>query len=303
MSAAPSQAVVIACPHCRTRYQVAPDTIGKGGRQVACAHCGKTWKAKVLPPEPTAPEPTSPDDEADLDAAFLSEEERMLASLPPRLRQMIPKGEKPSAEMLKTIAEIQAAIEPRESPSSDETTVLEPNAVPTPAGMRAAIQAFAQRQRQVAQNLPMARVRRMVRHVTVGLVAATIGGLVLLRQPVVTAFPDLASLYAALGLPVNVVGLEIDDVDTLLSRRNGGNVIQVEARVRSVADRAVRVPNIVVTLMDRAGAELYQWSVLPRVGELEPGESLPIATELPGPPLDAAQVRLTFATGTAAQPI
>ena len=37
--------VVIVCPHCATRYQVPADTVGSKGRQVQCAHCGKTWQA------------------------------------------------------------------------------------------------------------------------------------------------------------------------------------------------------------------------------------------------------------------
>ena len=39
--------VVIACPHCGTRYQVPPETLGSRGRQVSCAHCGKAWLAEA----------------------------------------------------------------------------------------------------------------------------------------------------------------------------------------------------------------------------------------------------------------
>ena len=308
MSSAQPQTIVIECPHCRTRYQVPPETIGKSGRKVACAHCSKTWTARALPPA-KVPEPphATPDDEEDLDAEFISEEEKALAALPPRLRQMLPKGEKPSAEMLRTIAEIQSALgekaadaptDPNAPESADAAGAPPPSgAAAAGARMRNSIRAFARRQRLVAKQLPAARVRRVARAVSLSALALVVITLVTFRVPIVGAVPDMAALYAAVGLKVNVVGLEFSDVKTLVSRRDGVNLIAVDANINSVADRVIPVPAMVVTLMDAAGTELYQWSVLPRVGELEPGESLPVSTELSGPPLAATTVHLSFAKG------
>ncbi len=301
MSSAQPQTIVIECPHCRTRYQVPPDTVGKDGRKVACAHCSKTWTARALPPAQPA---ASPDDEEDLDAEFMTEEEKALAALPPRLRQMLPKGEKPSAEMLRTIAEIQSAIGGKPEDATDDATDAEPAEAPAKnaaaaarARMRKSLRAFARRQRLVAKRLPAARVRRVARVVSLSTLALVLVTLFAFRAPIVGAVPDMAALYAAVGLKVNVVGLEFSDVKTLISRRDGVNLIEVDAKINSIADRATPVPAMVVTLMDEAGGELYQWSVLPRVGELEPGESLPVSTELSGPPLAAASVHLSFAKG------
>ena len=69
--------VVIACPHCGTRYQVPPETLGKTGRKVACAHCGQSWMAdpgSALPvPEPDDRLFNEADEKA-LDKSFADEE-------------------------------------------------------------------------------------------------------------------------------------------------------------------------------------------------------------------------------------
>ncbi|MCA3254352.1 MAG: zinc-ribbon domain-containing protein, partial [Alphaproteobacteria bacterium] len=46
--------MIIACPSCGKRYQLADSAIGPEGRKVRCAACGETWHATR--PEP-APEP------------------------------------------------------------------------------------------------------------------------------------------------------------------------------------------------------------------------------------------------------
>ncbi len=115
----------------------------------------------------------------------------------------------------------------------------------------------------------------------------------------------MAGAYAALGMPVNTVGLEFRDVSTVLALRSGANVMQVQARIYSVAPRLVAVPPVVVTLLDAHGVPLYEWSVTPQTRDLEPGEVVDFASQLTGPPAGATRVRLTFAggPGSSATPI
>src|SRR5688572_10646213 len=90
--------MIISCPNCGTRYQVAYETIGAAGRKVQCAQCRKAWQAAPVedaPPSPPPPrpvlvhqaEPEEKDDtlfdnisESGLDEAF-AEEERAMAVL------------------------------------------------------------------------------------------------------------------------------------------------------------------------------------------------------------------------------
>ena len=310
--ASPSPAtVVIECPHCRTRYQVAPETIGSTGRKVQCAHCGKSWQALAEPPRPLAvvPKPQARRaprdtdtlfdevDERALDAAFVAEQE---AVAPPAVTAEV---EIQPPEVLRSIDEIRAAIAPRppvaepEPGSKPEPAPERPR--PETAAQKKIMRAFDKRRRTASRNLPIARVRRAARIAGVaGLVILLSGGL-LFRTEIVRAFPDMAGVYAALGMGVNVVGLNFSDVTTLISRKDGATVMSVDATISSVETHAVAVPPVVVTLLGADGQPLYEWSVTPDAADLRPGEMVKFSTRLNAPPAGVTHVRLTFGNGRA----
>ncbi len=287
--------VVIACPHCGTRYQVPPETLGESGRKVSCAECGEAWMATAAPPP--APEPDAmfaPEEEAKLDAAFAAEESRQ--SIPDAVRALLPTGAL-SPEMQRSISEIKAAIAPR--PPRVEVVPAAP-ADPAPGdatAKHASDGRFRRRQQLIEKNLPAARLRRVARLVAVTLLVALVAGLYLFRTDIVRMVSDLAGVYSAIGVTVNVVGLEFSDVSTLLSERGDVQLISVNATIFSVAARRSVVPPVVVTLYDDAGQSLYQWSVTPRVPDLEPGEMVSFSAELASPPAGASRVKLSFAGG------
>ena len=145
----------------------------------------------------------------------------------------------------------------------------------------------------------MARFKRVARLGVLVALVMTSGGGVLLREPIVAQFPQLAGVYAAVGLGVNVVGLEFRNVHTLQSLQQGAEVLKVDGDIASVSGHEVPVPQVIVTLLDARGDPLYQWSVASRAGELEPGETIGFETRLPSPPAGARSVKLTFASGAA----
>jgi predicted Zn finger-like uncharacterized protein len=276
-------AVVIACPRCGTRYQLAGEAIGPKGRKVSCANCGEIWQARAAP----RPGPDDPDvlfDEAAeraLDAGFAAEERAAAEPVP---------SDPTEEARLRTIAEIKAVIAPK--PKIVDAT-------PDAAGDKARQMAFDKRQAALSRQSPLARARRVLRLAGVSVLVVAIVGAVAFRTEIVRQFPDLAGAYEALGLGVNIVGLEFRDVTTLVTLRGGQNVMRVDGRIYSVAVRDVVVPPIVVTLLDDAGARLYEWSVLPQARDLEPGEVVDFSTQLTSPPQGAARVRLTFTDGRA----
>jgi predicted Zn finger-like uncharacterized protein len=293
--------VIIACPHCGTRYQVPPETLGDAGRKVACAHCGQSWMADpgAALPAPQEDRLFTEADEVALDKSFAAEE-AALRDVPPAVRQLIPKGEVPPPEVMRSIAEIKEALE---SKTGKTLSTVADEVPPTPEQKKARHKAqgkLEQRQRAVARGLPSARLSRMLRGVGVGLLLGVIGGGVLFRAEIVRVLPDLAGLYASLGLKVNVIGLDFSDVTTLLSRRGNSDVMTVNATIYGVEPRRLVVPPVVVTLLGEDGQPVYAWSVAPKVRDLEPGEVIGFSTELPSPPATARQVRLSFADSTRA---
>jgi predicted Zn finger-like uncharacterized protein len=284
MSSPDLQTVVIACPNCGTRYQVPFATIGAAGREVQCAQCSKPWHAMADAPPPPAIEDDdrlfSAGDENVLDAAFEAEARGAAPVLPAAIQ--------PDAEPDQTIADIRAALAPK--PKKDAVNALDP------ALLTRSKRAFDQRQRKITRRLPLARVRRTAR---LGAFVLLISLLVLgfsLRNDLVTWFPALAGLYAAVGLPVNVIGLEFEDSKTMTSFRSGKAVMLITSRIRSVASQVVPVPPVLVSLLDGSGATVYEWTVTPQAAEMAPGEVFEFSTEVNAPPQGAVTVRLSFTT-------
>ena len=286
MDASLVASVQIACPSCGTRYQLPAEAIGPKGRKVTCANCGQTWRADGARPQP-APDPDRMFDaaaESELDAAF-AEAERAAAQTAPRDPRE--DGRK------RTIAEIKAVIERGDPPEAGK------GATAARASGADRQQAFLRRHAEFGRRLPIARLRRIARIVSVSLLALLLVSAFAFRIAIVREFPALAGLYSVLGIDINVVGLEFRDVRTVQTVRNDAPALQVDARIYGVAPRRVWVPPIVVTLLDEDGRSLYEWSVVPTVRELEPAEIMDISTLLATPPANARRVRLAFATGQA----
>ena len=283
MSSADLATVIIACPNCGTRYQVPYGTVGASGRDVQCAQCGKSWhataEAPAAPPPALTPEDKlfSAADEAALDRAI----EAVAASAEPP----VPAPAR-DPEHQRTLDEIRAAIAPKPQP--------QPVNALDPAMLNKAKRAFAKRQKGIADRLPIARLRRTAR---MSVLVALISMLVLgysLREDIVTWFPQLAAPYAAIGLPVNVVGLQFEGPKTLTLLRDGKTVMQISAKIRSIATRTVQVPPVLVTLLDAKGGTIYQWSVAPQAPSMDPGDLVNFQTEMNAPPDSAVSVRLSF---------
>jgi predicted Zn finger-like uncharacterized protein len=284
MSSPDLQTVVIACPNCGTRYQVPFATIGAAGREVQCAQCSKPWHAIADAPPPAALEDDdllfSAGEENVLDAAFEAE----ARGVPPAL----PAAIEADAEPDQTLADIRAALAPK--PKKDAVNALDP------ALLTKSKRAFDQRQRKISRRLPMARVRRTAR---LGAFVLLLSMLLLgfaARNDLVTWFPALAGLYAAIGLPVNVIGLEFESSKTMTTFRGGKAVMLITSRIRSIASQIVPVPPVLVSLLDGTGATVYEWTVTPQATEMAPGEVFDFSTEVSAPPQGAVTVRLSFTT-------
>jgi predicted Zn finger-like uncharacterized protein len=284
MVAPATSSVVIECPKCGTRYQLPEEAFGTKGRRVSCAHCGETWLAK--PERVPLPDPDVLFDavaEQKLDDVFEAEEKAGAVATVT--------DDPEEEERLRTLAEIKAAIAPK-SPRL-------PESIPDPAGDRKRQKAFDKRQAALFRQLPLAKVRRIARIASVSVLAVVIVCAIAFRTEIVRQFPDLAGVYEALGLGVNVVGLEFRDVNTMVTVRGGATVMQVDGRIFSVAPRAMVVPPVIVALLDSEGKAVYEWSVVPVVGDLEPGEVVDFSTQLSSPPEGATRVRLRFSDGRA----
>jgi predicted Zn finger-like uncharacterized protein len=120
-------------------------------------------------------------------------------------------------------------------------------------------------------------------------------GAVQFRQTIADLWPKSASLYAALGLPVNVRGIALVNVAYRQEVEDGQPVLSVSGKVVNVTNRELPVPELSVVLTDGAKHELYHWNFEVGVPTLKPGAESPFLTRLSSPPPDARNLNVRFA--------
>jgi hypothetical protein len=120
--------------------------------------------------------------------------------------------------------------------------------------------------------------------------AALIGG----RAEVVRWVPQTASLYAAIGLPVNLRGLVFANVTTQKEMQDGVQVLVIEGTIMSTGSRATEVPRLRFGLRNDAGQEIYSWTALPDRKALGAGETLAFRSRLATPPPEGRDVVVRF---------
>jgi predicted Zn finger-like uncharacterized protein len=149
------------------------------------------------------------------------------------------------------------------------------------------------RERRAARKRRMAQKNSRLPMVILALVAV-VAALLAWRKDIVRHAPQMASLYAAVGLPVNLRGLVFKDVRIAHETHDGVPVLVVEGKIVSIASGPVDVPRLRFGVRNAAGAEIYAWTAVPAQSDLEPGATLPFRGRLASPPADAHDVQVRF---------
>jgi len=116
------------------------------------------------------------------------------------------------------------------------------------------------------------------------------------RKDVVRYLPQTASLFAAIGLPVNLRGLKFENVGISMEEQNGIATLIVQGAIVSEVDKPVAVPRLRFAARNPTGQEVYTWTMPPPRSVLGPGERLEFRSQIPAPPADAKDVIVRFFT-------
>jgi predicted Zn finger-like uncharacterized protein len=290
----------IVCPNCSTAYQVEPSAVGASGRSVRCARCKTVWfatdtsalseiadahRAEMAQfatasgpgsdwgqpadggdsPPPAADGPALPDvgyvDDAPPLAAGASDDPSAGNDLS-------------AAPVVDSPALAATEGEPATPPLAED--------IETVAARRAREEAGKRRLRW--PGLPTA---------ILGLILLDLG-LIGWRTDVVRLVPQTASLYAAIGLEVNLRGLVVANVTTSTQIVDGVPVLQIQGQIVSKAKRTVAVPRLRFAVRNAGGNEIYTWTALPTRSLLSPGETLAFASRLASPPPETHDVLVRF---------
>jgi predicted Zn finger-like uncharacterized protein len=115
------------------------------------------------------------------------------------------------------------------------------------------------------------------------------------RAEIVQAWPAASTAYAALGLPVNLRGLELRNLHTVLTHEGAEAVLGIEGEIANVRLGDTEVPPIELTICDADGLVLYTWTAKSQKRRLAGGEIILFRARLAAPPPDGREVLARFA--------
>ena len=136
-----------------------------------------------------------------------------------------------------------------------------------------------------------ARARRIM---PVGVVAVLMFAAVGERGLVVRAMPRTAALYRAVGLRVNVRGLELVQV---AAKDEASGDVTIAGEIHNIAGRRVRIPRLAFEIRDRDGVALMAWSQNAPANTLAVGRTISFASAPHRPPPEGRSVIVRFDDG------
>jgi predicted Zn finger-like uncharacterized protein len=294
--------MLITCTNCGTSYQVAAASLGPTGRSVRCARCKETWFAANTEALVDAAEPHRADltaiDEAPPIADSPAPEQHF--SLAPELWAETSQADQavdgndsvtpPGWPAPESTAQTHQDEDTSPPPVIDAPPLAPSEHAPTAAEDIESV-AARRAQRQAAHR------RRWERSMWTSAVLSLVAiNLMLIgwRSNVVRWLPQTASLYAAIGLPVNLRGLVFANVTTERETHDGVEVLLVQGSIVNEFKRAAEVPRLRFSVRYQGGYEVYSWTALPNRGVLAPGESLSFSSRLASPPREGDRVEVRF---------
>ncbi len=125
-------------------------------------------------------------------------------------------------------------------------------------------------------------------------VALVVGLAVVLRQDIARIWPRTAGAYALVGLPVNLVGLAIENQHAQPALRDGHAALVVTGSLRNIRDRPVPAPPLRISLLNGSGKPVQVKIADPGGARIPPGEARHFSVDLLDPPVSAADVQIEF---------
>lgn len=139
-----------------------------------------------------------------------------------------------------------------------------------------------------------ARAAAVVWTATGAALAASATGMVAFRQDVAEIWPRSASAFAALGLDVNVYGLEFYDLSVERAFDGPTPILLVSGEVRNIGRDDKLVPPVRVSLRDTRSQEIFELVNSVTDQPLAAGEAIPFQIRVENPPADAVDLEATF---------
>ena len=129
------------------------------------------------------------------------------------------------------------------------------------------------------------------------IIALIIGLLVVLREDIARMWPRTAGAYALVHLPVNLVGLSIENQHAQPALRDGHAALVVTGALHNVRDHPTPTLPLRISLLNAAGKVVQVKIADPGGARIPPGESRRFSVDLLDPPASASDVQIEFVIG------
>jgi hypothetical protein len=118
------------------------------------------------------------------------------------------------------------------------------------------------------------------------------------REPIVRRVPELGAAYAAIGLPVNPLGLTIEDVHARMGEFGARKVLLVDGAILNQRAHEAAPPELRIVLRGADGRELYRWTTRSPKSTLAKSERVRFTARLEAPPEDVVDAVVNFVGAT-----
>ncbi|HYA81079.1 MAG TPA: hypothetical protein VED87_09140, partial [Methylocystis sp.] len=125
---------------------------------------------------------------------------------------------------------------------------------------------------------PAAKEDRQSRAPVITAVIATLlsaMALIALREKIVVVAPPTATAFKAVGLPVNIVGLDLRKLSSRIVMDGARKVLAIEGEIANLRRQPTHVPQLALTVRGDDGQAKYAWSSPAPKTQLQPGETVP----------------------------
>ena len=122
-----------------------------------------------------------------------------------------------------------------------------------------------------------------------------LAGAIALKTEIIRHVPQTKPFYAMAGLAKDTDGLQIANIETRKTELDGIGQLIVEGEIQNIADHAIPVPPLKLTMRGEKSDRLYAWTVAPVKIELKPGESSGFTAIANDYPDGAVNVEVVFA--------
>ncbi len=258
--------MILTCPDCSTRYTVDAKTLGQSGRDVRCASCNHKWFA--------APEPE--------EAEAVQEES---AAPPEETNEDIVDTRQDSDE-----TNLSTATTEDDEAVEDSAVLDEPAKTTKP---KPAHRAY--------RDKLEAKARRKLKIIALSAWLGVAASLVLIavlaifnKEAVVRTLPRTAEVFAALGMPVSVWGVELKNKQVIRETINGEVVLRISGELYNPGNKTRSVPLIRISMQDEKGDEIHSWTTPTGLSELAAKTSTNFTTEVRNLPPQAVGLSFFF---------